>query len=232
MNEGFDVFLKKGGRSESAISRIMAYVQEFEQYLIEFGNCELIDADSNHLEAFITWVEQTPTASAKGHLWGLKYYFEFIDNQELMELAGLLRQSRIVRKPFPLRKFRDINSSDLDKLEAVGIKNAKQILSTGATAKMRTELTERTGVAESVILELVKLSDLSRIPGVKGIRSRLYHDAGVDTLEKLAASTPDALMKKLNDFVDQTGFDGIAPFLAEIKFTISTAKEFPDIVEY
>lgn len=81
-------------------------------------------------------------------------------------------------------------------------------------------------------LELVKLSDLSRIPGVKGVRARLYYDAGVDTLEKLAAWEPEALLEMVIDFVDQTRFEGIAPFPAEVRFSIATAKQLPKIVEY
>jgi predicted RecB family nuclease len=48
-------------------------------------------------------------------------------------------------------------------------------------------LATQTGIPVEVVLELVKLSDLARLPGVKGIRARLYYDAGVDTVENLAS---------------------------------------------
>ena len=41
MEEGFRRFLKRGGRSENAAGRIIAYVKEFERYLKEHCNVGL-----------------------------------------------------------------------------------------------------------------------------------------------------------------------------------------------
>jgi len=78
----------------------------------------------------------------------------------------------------------------------------------------------------------VKLSDLARIPGVKGIRARLYYDAGVDTIEKMAQWDPQELRTMIVQFVEQTGFDGVATLPAETRFTVKQAKKLPRIVEY
>ena len=227
MEAEFHKFLKRGGRSENAAGRIIAYVQEFENYLLEHRNHELLKANSDDLESFIALVEQQPKSSAKGLLWGLAYYFEFTSNDAMCHLAGFLRAQRIKRKPFPLREFRGLNLIDLDKLAAARIKHVDQLLAVGCTASGRAVLAKQTGVAETVILESVKLADLARIPGVKGIRARLYHDAGVDSIEKLAAWEPKALLEMVVDFVDRTGFEGIAPLPAEVSFSIAKAKQLP-----
>jgi len=60
-------------------------------------------------------------------------------------------------------------------------------------------------------VEIVKLSDLARIPGVKGVRARLYHDAGLDTVEKIAETPPEKILEITQEFVKETEFDGIAP---------------------
>ncbi len=73
---------------------------------------------------------------------------------------------------------------------------------------------------------------LARIPGVKGIRARLYHDAGVDTLEKIAGWEPEAFRAMIVEFVERTGFDGVPTLLGEARFTIERARELPKIVEY
>ena len=232
MEAEFYKFLKRSGRSESAAGRIIAYVEEFENYLIEHRNRRLNSAVTADLEAFIAMIEQQPKSSAKGHLWGLGYYFEFSSNEDLRHLAGFLRAQRIARKPFPLREFRGLNPADLEKLATVGITHVKQLLEVGHTASGRARLAKQSGVAETVILELVKLADLARIPGVKGIRARLYHDAGVDTIDKLAAWEPKALLEMLADFVDRTGFEGIAPLPAEVRFSSAKAQQLPKIVEY
>lgn len=143
-----------------------------------------------------------------------------------------MREQRIERRPFPLREFRDINSEYVEKLAAMGIQNVKQMLKVGQTERGRAALAEETGVAGDVIFELVKLSDLARIPGVKGIRARLYHDAGVDTMEKMAEWEPEELREMVARFVERTGFEGITPLPAEARFTIAQARSLPKIVEY
>ncbi len=105
------------------------------------------------------------------------------------------------------------------------------MLKAGATPESRKEIAEQTKIPEDAVLELVKLSDLARIPGIKGIRARLYHDAGFDTVDKLAHSQVGEVLKVTQDFVSRTGFDGIAPLPAEVTFSIKTAQNLPIIVD-
>jgi hypothetical protein len=66
---------------------------------------------------------------------------------------------------------------------------------------------------------------------VKGIRARLYFDAGVDTLEKMAQWDPVELREMLIEFVNQSNFDGIAPWPKEAHFTVETARKLPKILK-
>ena len=118
------------------------------------------------------------------------------------------------------------------RLESIGVKKAGQMLIAGQSLEKRKSLAEQAGVPEKTILELVKLSDLARLPGVKGIRARLYYDAGVDSVEKLAAWEPEALLAMTAAFVERTGFDGIAPLPKEVSSTIANARKLPKIVEW
>ena len=77
------------------------------------------------------------------------------------------------RNPFKLKEFRGVDACHIEKLSALGIKNADQMLKAGQTRKQRATLAKETGIPEKRILELVKLSDLARLPGVMGIRARL-----------------------------------------------------------
>jgi hypothetical protein len=106
------------------------------------------------------------------------------------------------------------------------------MLEAGRTRDRRNELSAKTGVPAEAILEFVKLSDLARIQGVKGIRARLYYDAGVDSVEKLARWNPKELRAMLIEFVEKTGFEGIAPLPKEAESTVAEAKKLPKIVEY
>lgn len=232
MQEHFRKFLKQGGRSASAIDRVLVYVQEFNDFLAEHSDRDLQSANEEDLEDFVAQIEQDSKSSAKGHLWGLGYYFAFTDNDDLRSLASMLREQRIQRSPFPIRKFRGLDPMVVKKLEAAGIKQIKQALAAGATRQARVDLADRADVPEQAVLEIIKLADLARIPGMKGIRTRLYHDAGVDTLEKLAGWEPEPLREMLTEFVTQSSFDGIAPLPAEIRYSIAQAKQLPRIVEY
>jgi hypothetical protein len=231
--EEFRTFLKRGGRSPGAIKRILRYVEEFEDFLSEHCNGKnLGEAELEDLDQFVNELERKPKVSAKGHLWGLAYYFEYSSSEEMRHLADQLREQRIVRTPFPLRDFRDVNPDHIEKLAAAGIRNVNQMLNKGKTHQDRVSLSEKTGVPLDSILELVKLSDLARLPGVKGIRARLYVDAGVDTLEKMAQWDPEKLREMIVAFVERTGFEGIATLPAEARYTVHKAKELPRIVVY
>jgi Domain of unknown function (DUF4332) len=134
--------------------------------------------------------------------------------------------------PFKLKDFRGIDAEVLTKLERVGIKTATQMLVAGQTPRQRITLAKQAGVTVAAVLELVKLSDLSRLPGVKGIRARLYYAAGVDTVEKLAAYEPKDLLLLTGEFVQRTKFEGIAPLPKEVSSTIESARKLPRVIEW
>jgi hypothetical protein len=84
----------------------------------------------------------------------------------------------------------------------------------------------------SSILELVKLADLSRIVGLKRKRARLYYNAGLDTMDKIAQWDPEEMHQMFVKFVERTGFDGSPPPPPETAFAVKMAKYLPRIVEY
>jgi hypothetical protein len=172
--EGFRKFLKRGGRSPSAVKRATAYVTEFEQYLRgQRGRKGLDEARTEDLETFVSWVEEERNESAKLYLWGIRYYYEYTSNKEMRDCARELRNQRIKQAPFTLKDFRGVNPEHVKKLADIGIRNVKEMLEAGRTRDTRKELSAKTEVPVEAILELVKLSDLARIQGVKSIRARL-----------------------------------------------------------
>jgi len=231
--EGFQKFLKRGGRSPRAVKRAITYVKEFERYLQEQRSRKELDkASLEDLEAFVSWFEEERKESAKLYLWGICYYYEYTSNKEMRACAGELRGKRMEQPSFALKDFRGISPEHVKKLSDLGIRNVKQMLEAGRTSGKRKELSAKTGVPAEAILELVKLSDLARIQGVKSIRARLYCDAGVDSIEKLANWNPKELRAMLIKFVEKTGFEGIAPLPREAESTVAEAKRLPKIVEY
>lgn len=230
--EGFAQFLKRGRRLPSAVTRCTRCVEEFEGFLdAQRDGKDLQEAGAEDLEAFVAWIEEAPGASAKTHLWALRHYFEYVSDEAMRSLAGALREERIERAPFALELFQGVDPENVDRLKAAGVKNVAQMLEAGQTPRDRQVLAEKTGVPIDAILEFVKLSDLARIPGIKGIRARLYHDAGVDTVEKLAGWEPEELRAMLVAFVRESGFEGIAPLTKEVAFSVERAKGLPKILQ-
>ena len=227
---GFRKFLKRGGRSPTAADRVIEIVKEYAAYLTGIDK-DLDRAAPADLESYITWIESKAKASAKKHLWAIRYYYQFTCAEEMEKHASDLRQARIKRKPFALHEFRGVNQSYVVKLEAAEIKSVEQMLAAGKTPQSRQALADLTGVPAEAILEFVKLSDLARIPGLKSIRSRLYYESGVDTVEKLAGWEHDALLEMLADYVEKSGFDGLAPLPKEVQHAVGTARKLPIIVD-
>ena len=60
----------------------------------------------------------------------------------------------------------------------------------------------------------------------------MYHDAGIDSIDKLAKMTAEDVLKITSEFVERTGFDGIAPLPKEVKSSITTARKLPRLVEW
>jgi len=233
--EEFRKFLRKNGKSQRVIDLTIAHVEEFERYLEEQkGEKKLDKANPEDLDAFISWIEKDESLAAKKYLLGIRYLYEFCPNEEMAILASFRWNERVISSETPLKlgEFRGVSVADLAKLEHAGIRNVNDMIKAGQTSAKRKELSAKTGVSVATILELVKLSDMSRIQGVKGIRARLYYDAGIDTMEKMAKWNPIELREMLTKFVEKTGFNGIAPLPKEAKFTVEMAKRMPKIIEY
>lgn len=140
------------------------------------------------------------------------------------------RQSAMAEKrrnSFKLREFRGVEPEYAARLEALGIKSAEQMLAAGRTKEERAALAAETSIPEAAILELVELSDLARLPGVKGIRARLYYDAGVHSVDELGRWEPEVLRQMVTGYVERAGFDGIPPLPKEASSTVANARRLP-----
>jgi len=235
MNEQeFRRFLKSKGKKPHVVENLIKQVEEFRAYLAQERGQELDDADAQDLQDYVAALEALKPGEARKRVRGLALYYQFKGNAAMASLATAVREEAVskTRKSFALKDFRGVDSQHIVKLNSIGIVNAKHMLDAAKTPKSRQRLADETGVPLDAILELVKLSDLSRIAGVKGIRARLYYAAGVDTLEKMAQWEPEDLRAMLIEFVERTGFDGIAPLPKEIQFTVMTANKLPKIIQY
>ena len=229
--KGFIEFLEKKKKSERAINNYTDFVQQYEAYLFEHKNGEKIEnARKKELHDFEKWGE-TNNIKINRYLWGIKEYYDFISKEELKLEADAMIGERYLSQ-FKLKDFVGVNQSYIKKLAKEGITTAKEMLYAGLNKQKRKELSRNTRIPLEDVLELVKLSDQARIGGHKKVRARLYHEAGLDTIDKMAACNSEEMRKLLADFIQKTGFKGIPPTPGEAQHTVAMAKYLKRLVQY
>ncbi len=228
---GFRDFLKKKGKQNRVIDGLVREVRQLEAHLAGPGGVSLSGASERFLEAY---ARRLSSPEIKRRMRAVDLYFQFAGLPALASAAGRLREREVAktRRPFQLRGFRGVDLAAVARLEEVGITNVAQLLAAGRSPEARQQLAVDTGVALETILELVRLSDLSRIGALKSVRARLYYDAGLRTPAEIAKWDPGALYGFLASFVSRTGFEGIAPLPKEVRSAVEKARMLPEIVRY
>jgi len=231
--EEFRKYLKRRGKKDHVVNGLIERCGMFEDFLHARQKPSIDDAEKEDIMDFLDEIKGQK-ADVNNHLRAIGLYFKFVSKSELSALASRLRGQRIssAKKSFALKDFRGVSKKLVAALAKEGVTNADKMLEEGKTPSGRRTLSGKTGVPEETILEIVKLSDLSRIEGVKSIRARLYYDAGVDTVEKMAKWNPEELRAYMIEFVKKSGFKGTPPLPKEVKYAIETARKLPKLLEY
>ena len=133
------------------------------------------------------------------------------------------------------RKIRDIEGIGpkyADMLKAVGVMNTDQLLAAGGERKRRTELSERCGINEALILKWVNMSDLFRIRGIAGQWAELLEAAGVDTVKELRNRNPENLAEKMRETIREKRLVKQVPSVTQIRSWVEQAKTLQPAVSY
>lgn len=233
MTNEFRDYLKKQGKKEHVIQGLVDSVRRFENYL-QKRNKEIHHVTKQDLFDYATACESERKGSAKIRIRGVALYFGYIGNNEMTTAANGLREMGISqdRHLFKLKDFLWVNQAHVSKLKMVSITDIGQMIESGKTECERKKLAKRTGIPVGDILELVKLSNLARLAGVKSVRARLFHEAGLDTWEEIAPLDASELRDGCIHFVKSTSFPGIPPTPKEAAYTVNSAKTMPRIVEW
>jgi hypothetical protein len=230
--EKFRKYLRGKGKKHGVVERNCKAVNRFAAYLQEERNSKLPQVSSVDIEAYVDFLESNKE-SAKGPLYALMNYFRYSQNKALLRTAAELREERTKesRKIFAIKDFLDIDQEHLRKLASIGIKNVEQMLEAGKTKAQRKNLSEQLAIPGAALLELVKLSDITRLGYVKTKLSRLYYNAGLDSPGKIARFEPDELHAFFTKFVEESGWEGMVPNPKDLVGNIASARRLEDIVE-
>lgn len=119
-----------------------------------------------------------------------------------------------------------------EKFRKQGISNTDQLLEACKTRKGRSELAEKTGISEKLILRFANMVDLFRISGVGSEYAELLEAVGVDTVPELAQRNASNLTAKMEQVNQEKNLVRRVPTLSEVENWIEQAANLPRIIEY
>jgi hypothetical protein len=230
--EEFRQYLKRRGKKPAVVDRNVSVLKNFSSYLLARRQKKLDDVTTDEIDAFVAELE-SKKKSAKGSLYVLMNYFHFVGDDDLLRHTNALRDERTkkTRRTFPIKEFLNINQEHVKKLATIGIKNVNQMLEKGKTRRQREQLSRQLDIPEEALLELVKLSDITRIGYVKRKLSRLYYDAGLDSPAKIAKFDPKELHALFVKFVEESGWNGMVPNPKDLVNNVKSARKLTKVVE-
>jgi hypothetical protein len=223
--QGFSEFMRNDKRSAGTIRKDIVFMKLFEDFL-SGRNKTLDEAVPKDLQEFLEVVDAKYRYGA--YLSATWHYYAYTGNDRMRYALDELDYQR--PQPYRLTKHIGVNPAHVNSLAAAGIKVIGDLIQAGKTEADRKNLSEPMGIPYDDLLELVKLSDLSRKFGPK--RARLYYDAGYDTFDKIAGMDPEVLKDKLIEHINKMGITTALPTLGEVDFSVEGAKRRPRLVKY
>lgn len=146
----------------------------------------------------------------------------------------VLRREVLSLKPGPVKlsKLPGVKPELVEKLEAAGIKTTLELFKRAKTSQDRDELGEEVGLRREEILELAKLSDLSRIKWVGPVFARMFLEAGMDSVKKVSEADASEFYAELVN-INQNHKHTKARFVEnDLVMCIEFAKKLPEVMEY
>jgi predicted flap endonuclease-1-like 5' DNA nuclease len=150
--------------------------------------------------------------------------------------VAVAKSSETVSEPSPryakVEEIEGIGRVYASKLNKIGVNTTDELLDAGGTKQGRKELSEKTGISETVILEWVNMADLFRIKGIGEEYSELLKEAGIATVIELARRNPANLYETLVGVNNAKNLVRRTPTLNQTKDWIEQAKNLPRKVEH
>jgi len=135
-------------------------------------------------------------------------------------------------KPVKLNDLPAISKTTIKKLETLGVKNTKELFKFVTTEKNRQELSHKTGINSKEILELTKLTDVSRIKWVGANFARVLVDSSYDTVKKVAGADYKKLLEEINKINEDKKYYKGKLGLNDMKLCVLAAKSVPAAIKY
>ena len=117
-------------------------------------------------------------------------------------------------------------------LREAGVTSTQSLLKQVASRKGRKELSGKSGISTTLLLEWVNHVDLFRVKGVGEEYADLLEEAGVDTVPELARRNPKNLYKSLVNVNQKKKLVRQLPGQANVEGWVKQAKKLPRVLTY
>jgi hypothetical protein len=148
-------------------------------------------------------------------------------------LTILRRHARgYIPRPVSLAEIPGLDPLVVERLAGAGIHHTKHLFERARVRAERAALAQQLGIGEAAMLELIQLTDLSRMGWVGPIGVRLFYEAGARTVEALTAFDPDAFYERVIAVNHERSYTKVTLARKDIALTVEMAKKLPDAIEY
>ena len=148
-------------------------------------------------------------------------------------LKILIREINSNRQsPNKFNKFPGISENVVLRLKNIGINNTFQLFDKILTPQSRNKISSQIGISGNEILELTKLTDLSRIKWVNHTFAYVLLEAGYDTAEKVADADYKELYEKVMKLNEKREIYKGHIGLHDMKLCVEAAKDVSLEIEY
>jgi len=143
-------------------------------------------------------------------------------------LTILVREAKsYLPNPISLSKLPDIDKNYIEALAIAGIKNTKQLFTKALNQNKNDLLSKELNIPQSVIKELIAISDLSRLYGVGPVFARMLYDIGIISVHLFMKNSADEIVAIYENHTGKKADFSVD----DILFSQEIARELPDITQ-
>ena len=137
-----------------------------------------------------------------------------------------------LQKPNRIKDFSCIKGDITLRLEELGLKDTFKLYGEVLTQEKRNKLSKKTGISEKDIMQLTKLTDLSRIRWVNHTFAYVLLEAGFDTAEKVANADYKKMYEKIKQLNEERKIYNAHIGTNDMKLCVEFAKTLDFEIEY
>jgi len=133
---------------------------------------------------------------------------------------------------YRITEIEGVGTKYADKLATMNITTTEDLLKFSTTPVGRRQLSEKTGISETLILKWSNYADMMRISGVGPQFAELLEASGVDTVKELRNRNSENLYQQMKEVNATKGLAKASPADSVVHDWVEQAKELAPLMTY